>query len=105
MVTLEDWINYLEGQLSSWSTQLNALIALAGLIPSGTIVAGVQWSAVGGRLWILLLVISIGLLITFAVLARLLLRRILLRQVLEAILCGKLTTVHQVAVYYTLVVR
>jgi hypothetical protein len=98
--TLQDWLTYLEGRLDAWAAQMNALIALAGLIPAATVSGGLQLVATPRFIPFVLPIAGGGLLVTFVFLARLVVRRSLLRVTIELILSGQLKTPPDVAEFY-----
>lgn len=90
-ITLQDWLQYLERRLDSWYSQLNILVAIAGLLPVATISAGIglvppQWQATT-----IVLVTAAILLPLSVVLAKLVIRRSKVRKLVEKILEGRLT--------------
>lgn len=98
---VQPWIDYLQKQLDSWSSQVTAVTAAAGLVPATIVSTALQSSTELQYLWFEILGVGIFVIIMGFILARVAIRRVIVRHILELILSGVLQDPQQIAHYYS----
>lgn len=98
---VQPWIDYLQKQLDSWSSQVTAVTAAAGLVPATIVSTALQSSAQLQYLWFEVLGVGVFVILMGFILARVAIRRVIVRHILELILSGVLQNPHQIAHYYS----